>query len=153
VRPAAIPSPRPAFTLIELLVVIAIISILIGLLLPAVQSVRESANRTQCANNLKQIGLACHLYYDQHKQLPPDRLAMMEGPSWAWLILPNLEQNNLYAQWQPGWPYPGMDPTKPIDPAAKLKAQDILLTAVPLYFCPSRGRPTTATKPFSQDIA
>jgi prepilin-type N-terminal cleavage/methylation domain-containing protein len=152
-RPVPRRPHRPGFTLIELLVVIAIISILVGLLLPAVQSVREAASRTQCANNLKQIGLACHLYHDQNRRLPPDRRALTESQSWAWLILPNLEQNNLYMQWQTNWPYPGMDPTKPIDAAALARAQQVLLTPVPQYFCPSRDRATTATKPFAQDLA
>jgi prepilin-type N-terminal cleavage/methylation domain-containing protein/prepilin-type processing-associated H-X9-DG protein len=100
--------PRAAFTLIELIVAIAIVGILVALLIPAVQSSRETARRTACKNQLRQLGLALHMYHEVHRCFPPGSYVMGSGfpmqTGWGWgaMVLPYIEQNAIYSQIQFG---------------------------------------------------
>ena len=90
-------SPRTGFTLVEVLVVIAIIGILVAFLLPAIQAARESARRTQCQNNLKQIGVAVQNHHDTRKQFPMGRNRFDQyAVSWAFFLLPYMEETAVY---------------------------------------------------------
>jgi prepilin-type N-terminal cleavage/methylation domain-containing protein len=120
-----------AFTLIELLVVIAIIAVLIGLLLPAVQKVREAANRMKCANNLKQIGLALHLYHDSHSRFPTGA-TVSNNLGWNVTVLPYLEQTALYARFDLG-PGPFNGGPNREGPNKNVHA----LNRLAVYLCPS----------------
>jgi prepilin-type N-terminal cleavage/methylation domain-containing protein len=120
---------RHGFTLIELLVVIAIIAILIGLLLPAVQKVREAAARMSCTNNLKQIGLGLHNYHDANQMFAPGFTAIAgpggdTSPGWGWSfhILPYIEQDNLFRQ---------VNLNQPVTPSP------VLAWKIKVYMCPS----------------
>jgi prepilin-type N-terminal cleavage/methylation domain-containing protein/prepilin-type processing-associated H-X9-DG protein len=135
---------RRAFTLIELLVVIAIIAILIGLLLPAVQKVREAAARMQCSNNLKQMGLAMHNYNDVYGKLPTGWVtstANKPSPGWSWavIILPFIEQDNLLKLMAP-------DLVTPNGPTVNAATQ----TPIKTYRCPSD--PGNDTNPVYQSF-
>src|SRR5262249_11358033 len=129
---------RNGFTLIELLVVIAILAILLGLLVPAVQKVREAAARTQCQNHLKQIGLAIHGFHDTFKKLPPARIADQYA-TWYVMLLPHVEQGSLFQTWDLTLKYYNQ-------PAFDVTAQ------VPIFLCPSRrGPPQIGT--LNEDVA
>jgi prepilin-type N-terminal cleavage/methylation domain-containing protein/prepilin-type processing-associated H-X9-DG protein len=152
---------RAAFTLVELLVVIAIIGILIALLLPAVQKVRESAARTQCTNNLKQLGIAGHAYHDTLGRLPPAVLmpyaqanndpltggaANPFGPNWAVFILPFIEQQALYDVAKP-LTYPGTNNLSNLT-SYNLSWRQVRGYTVKTYLCPSdAGQNTPFTDP------
>ncbi|HET6575302.1 MAG TPA: DUF1559 domain-containing protein [Fimbriiglobus sp.] len=127
---------RSGFTLIELLVVIAIIAILIGLLLPAVQKVREAAARVKCQNNLKQLGLALHNYHDSHNKFPgyPNGCASNTTcytQNWTMSLMPFIEQANLANQ-----PFTNLTTFR----------QLVRPVVVPTYICPSNSLASTVTK-------
>lgn len=120
---------RSGFTLVEVLVVIAIIGVLVGLLLPAVQSAREAARRMQCSNNLRQVGLAMHNYESANRRLPAgwvaDRPEGVPGWSWAVALLPYMEQNDVHNR---------------IDTRLEITApanQPMITQVIPTFICPS----------------
>ncbi len=138
-------SGRNGFTLVELLVVIAIIGVLMGLLLPAVQYAREASRNASCKNNLRQLGLATMNFEGSHGAFPPARIYQKQNPtpgldcggnepSWLVRIMPFVEQQNFYNQWDVSRPYGSHDPQ---------------LTSIPLpiYLCPTRHSVDNATAP------
>jgi prepilin-type N-terminal cleavage/methylation domain-containing protein/prepilin-type processing-associated H-X9-DG protein len=131
------PRTHEGFTLVELLVVIAIIGMLIGMLLPAVQAAREAARRSQCSNNLKQLGLGFHNFESAQGGFPPRRWSRASSPrggctGWGTFLLPYVEQKGLYDHYN--WDYDFYDPVN----------KSVVETALPVFICP--------TTPRSEDI-
>jgi prepilin-type N-terminal cleavage/methylation domain-containing protein/prepilin-type processing-associated H-X9-DG protein len=128
-------SPAKGFTLVELLVVIAVIGVLVALLLPAIQTARESARKAQCANNLKQIGLAMQNYVIDYREFPAGYKSKVLpnhddwGPGWAWgsMIMHYLEESPLRDQIDFSWSLRGPE------------SETIRMTSVPIFICPSDG--------------
>jgi prepilin-type N-terminal cleavage/methylation domain-containing protein len=116
------------FTIVELLVVIGIIGVLVALLMPAIQSAREAARRSQCSNNVRQLGIASHNFHDVRRTLPPARY-LDDYPSWCVLLLPYLEEENLYKAWDLNRPY-----YQQPNPAVRE-------TLLPVFTCPTRRPP------------
>ncbi len=136
---------RNAFTLVELLVVIAIIGILISMLLPAVQNVREAARRTQCLNRLRQIGLATTMFHDGHEAFPPARLFPKKNakapldkgsnqPTWFVRILPFIEQQSFYEEWD-------------LSASYIRQREEIVSHPLESFLCPSRRTTNNAVAP------
>lgn len=134
-------APRPAFTLVELLVVIAIIGVLVALLLPAVQAARESARRSQCTTQLREIGLAVQNYHDRQGHFPTGRDGVDQfALSWAFHVLPHLEESAIHD---------ALVPTERVDAEANAAA---MRSPISVYACPSR-RPPASDRDFDNNDA